>query len=166
MPRLAPLLMVAACLPLAGCESVAIALLGAGASTALRYNMDGITARTFTADAASVKSASLAAAERMGLVLGATNTIETGEVIEASAPNRDIQIELEPITKQATRIRVTARTSGWFVDNATAAELVSQTERLLEGSVTAKASQIPPGAAAAGGSAFGGAATLAPTAKQ
>jgi hypothetical protein len=140
-----------ACLPLAACEPVAIALLGAGASTALRYNMDGVTARTFTADAATVRTASMAAAERMGLQLGNSNTFESGEtVIEARAPNRAIDIELEPITPQATRLRVTARSSGWIVDNATAAELVSQTERVLDAQVAARLSPVPASSAAGG----------------
>jgi len=165
MARVGTLLLVAACLPLAACEPVAIALLGAGASTALRYNMDGVTARTFTADAAAVKSASLAAAERMGLTLDAISSVETGEIIQASTPNRSIEIELEPITRQATRLRVTARSAGWFVDNATAAEVVSQTERILEGSMTARLAPAP-AAAAAGGSATGGGSSLVPTATQ
>jgi hypothetical protein len=151
MARLGIVLLVGACLLLAACEPVAIALLGAGASTALRYNMDGVTARTFTASASAVKSASLAAAERMGLQLGRMSAVETGEIIEASAPNRSIEIELEPITQHATRLRVTARNNGFFVDTATAAELVSQTERMLEASLAAKAGQVP-AAAAAGGS--------------
>jgi hypothetical protein len=166
MARVGTLLLVAACLPLGACEPVAIALLGAGASTALRYNMDGGTARTFTATSETVRSASLAAAQRMGLQLGRASTIETGEVIEASAPNRSIEIELEPITKQATRLRVTARNNGWFVDNATATELVSQTERILEGSTTARYAPAAPAAAAAGGSATGGTSALVPAASQ
>jgi len=167
MTRVRTLLLVAACLPLAACEPVAIALLGAGASTALRYNMDGVTARTFTATAETVQAASLAAAERMGLQLGRTSTTESGTLIEASAPNRAIEIELEPITPRATRMRITARNSGWFVDTATAAELVSQTERILESSTTARyAPALPPSAAAAGGSATGGSSLLVPTSKQ
>jgi hypothetical protein len=167
MARKGLVLLVAACLPLAACEPVAIALLGAGASTALRYNMDGITARTFTASSETVRSASLAAAERMGLQLGRASTVETGEVIEASAPNRSIEIELEPITRQATRIRVTARNNGWFVDTATAAELVNQTERILDGgTATARYAPASPAASAAGGSAAGGGAALAPAAAQ
>jgi hypothetical protein len=150
MARVGIVFLVGACLLLAACEPVAIALVGAGASTALRYNMDGVTARTFTASAETVKSASMLAAERMGLAVGRSSVVETGEVIEASAPNRSIEIELESITKQATRLRVTARTSGWFVDTATAAELVSQTERVLETAIAAR--MAPPAAAAAGAS--------------
>jgi hypothetical protein len=149
MARIGLLLLLGACLLLAACEPIAIAIVGAGASTALRYNLDGTTARTFTASTASVKSASIAAAERMGLALGEMQAVESGEVIQASAPNRSIEIELESITPQATRLRVTARSSGLFFDNATATELVQQTERILEAGVAAK---LAPPAAAAGGS--------------
>src|SRR3954454_11234360 len=100
MARVGTLLLVAACLPLAACEPVAIALLGAGASTALRYNIDGVAARTFTATAAGVSSASISALERMGIALDSSTPQEGSEILVARAPNREIEIELEPITKQ------------------------------------------------------------------
>src|SRR5260221_12489075 len=77
-----------ACLPLTACEPVAIALLGAGASTAIRYNMAGVASRTFTAPAAAVKKASLAALERTGPTHGATIPFDTGETVCARAPDR------------------------------------------------------------------------------
>jgi hypothetical protein len=134
-----PLLVIALCLPLAACDTVAIALLGGGASTLLRYNLDGVAARTFTAPAESVKHASLAALERMGLEVNGTEALETGEVIHARAPNRDIDIEVEPITKQLTRVRIMARGGSLFYDNATALELVAQTEKSLDVVISTKA---------------------------
>jgi hypothetical protein len=150
MPRWRPAVFLALCPLLAACEPAALALLGGGASTVLRYNLDGIASRTFTAPAAMVKSASLAAAERMGLEIAATEEIDTGEVIRARAPNRDIEIELEPITQQATRVRITARGGTLFYDNSTAVELVQQTEKLLEAGLSARLAPQP--AAAAGAS--------------
>ena len=132
MARYCVLFLIGACLLLAACEPVAIAILGASASTALRYNMDGVASRTFTAPVAAVKSASLAALERMGLALDSTSSFDSGETIFARAQNRDVEIELEPITKQATRVRVTAKGGSLLYDNATAVELVQQTEKLLE----------------------------------
>ena len=129
MARLALFL---SCLALAGCEPLALALLGAGATSAVRYNIDGIAARTFTAPAASVKRASLTALERMGIALAATSSGDAIEVITARAGRRDIEIELEPISPRATRLRVTARDdSSIFYDSATALEIVQQTEKLL-----------------------------------
>jgi Protein of unknown function (DUF3568) len=148
-------LLLGACVPLAGCETVAIAILGAGASSAIRYNLDGIAGRTFTAPLAQVKNASLAALERMGLSLGGTSSYESGETIYARAPNRDIEIELEQITRHATRMRITARGGSLFYDNATAVELVQQTEKLLEAGLALKNTPAP--AAAAGASLPAGA---------
>jgi hypothetical protein len=143
-------LILGACSLLCACEPVAIALLGAGASTALRYNMDGVAARTFTAPAAEVRTASLGAIERMGLSMNSTSTFEGGEVIYARSQNREIELELEPITKQATRVRVTARGGSILYDNATAIELVQQTGKMLDAAITAKA---PPATAATGATA-------------
>ena len=117
---------------LAGCEPIAISLLGAGAGTALRYGFDGIAYRTFTAPAPDVRQASLAALEQMGIVLQSTDTFEGGEVLYARTEKRTIEIEVEPISARATRVRIAAKNGGIFYDNATAAEIVAQTERLLQ----------------------------------
>jgi hypothetical protein len=138
-----------ACLPLTGCEPVAIALLGAGASTAIRYNMDGVASRTFTAPAAAVKHASLAALERMGLTHDATIAFDSGETIYAKAPNRDIEIDIETITKHATRLRIVAKGGSFLYDTATATELVQQTDRLLEAGLAKLVPAVPAAAAAA-----------------
>jgi len=155
MARYYVILLVGACLLLVACEPVAIAILGAGASTALRYNMDGVASRTFTAPVAAVKSASLAALERMGLALDSTTSFDAGETIFARAQNRDIEIDIEPISHQATRARITAKGGSLFYDNATAIELVQQTEKLLDaGLAAAKLTPAVPAQApaAAGGS--------------
>src|SRR5258706_299216 len=139
------LLLLGACSLLSACEPVAIALLGAGASVAFRYNMDGVASRTFTASSADVRTASLGALERMGLTMDTSTPTEGSEIIYARAPSREIELELEPITKQATRLRVTARGSSLFYDNATAIELVQQTGKMLDAAAMAKAT--PPSAA-------------------
>jgi hypothetical protein len=146
MARYGILLLLGLCLPLGACDTVAIALLGGGVTTVLRYNLDGVAARTFTAPAASVKSASLAALERMGLGLAGTESLEASELIRARSPNRDIEIELEPITEQLTRMRITARSTSLLYDTATAQELVQQTEKMLDASVAAKLAPALPAA--------------------
>jgi Protein of unknown function (DUF3568) len=120
----------------AGCQSVALSLVGAGAGTALRYGWDGVAYRTFTAPAPAVKEASLEALEHMGIVLEATGTYEGGELIFARSENRTIEIELEPISARATRVRIAAKNGGLFYDTATAAEIVAQTERRLGSGAT------------------------------
>ena len=79
-----------------------------------------------------MRAASLGALERMGITLDSSTPQEGSEILVARAPNREIEIELEPITKQATRLRVTARGASIFYDNATAIELVQQTGKILD----------------------------------
>ena len=146
MARYGILLPLGLCLLVAACEPVTIALLGGGVTTVLRYNLEGVAARTFTAPAASVKTASLAALQRMGLALDGTESLEASELIRARSANRAIEIELEPITDQLTRMSITARSTSLLYDTATAQELVQQTEKMLD---TAMAKLAPPAPTAA-----------------
>ena len=126
-----PIVLSICLLGLAGCEPLAISVLGAGAGTALRDSIDGATSRTFTASAAEVKHASLQALERMGIAFESFDRFEYGELIVARAENRAIEIEIEPISPRATRMRIAAKNGSFFYDNATASEIVAQTERSL-----------------------------------
>ena len=126
-----PIVLSICLLGLAGCEPLAISVLGAGAGTALRYSIDGATSRTFTASAAEVKHASLQALERMGIAFESFDRFEYGELIFARAENRAIEIEIEPISPRATRMRIAAKNGSFFYDNATASVIVAQTERSL-----------------------------------
>ena len=119
-------------LGLAGCQPLALSLLGAGAGTALRYGIDGVAYRTFTASAPAVRQASLAALDRMGMTLDSTASYDGGELIYARSANRTIEIDVEPISPRATRLRIAAKNGSLFYDTATASEIVAQTERLLE----------------------------------
>jgi len=133
-------LLLSLCLAgLAACEPLAISVLGAGAGTALRYGWDGVTHRTFTSSAAEVKQASLAALERMGIAFESFDVYEQGELIYARAQNRQIEIEIEPISERATRVRIAAKNGSLFYDTATSAEIVAQTERVLQSAVNGAA---------------------------
>jgi hypothetical protein len=62
------------------------------------------------------------------------NTAETGAAttITAKAGTREIEIELESITDNATRMQSIARREGsLLLDSATAAEIIAQTEKIL-----------------------------------
>ena len=83
-----------------------------------------------------MKEASLAALARMGIDIESTGRFEGGEVIYARCDNRTIEIEVEPISPRATRLRIAAKNGGLFYDNATAFEIVAQTERLLGSAAT------------------------------
>lgn len=81
--------------------------------------MGGLVYRTFSEPLPRVRNATLAAFKRMAIKPGKT---ELGERILAQAGDRDIQVELEALTPNTTRLRASVRRSGGFVvGNATGA---------------------------------------------
>jgi exopolyphosphatase/pppGpp-phosphohydrolase len=130
------LLLATLALPvLGGCalatQPLAVALAGAGTSTVIGHSMDGAAFRTFTASLDEVKAASLDTLSLMGIRVDRFETIEHGELITGSAIRRTIEIELEPISSKATRMKVVTKNEGVFRDGATATEIVLQTEKRL-----------------------------------
>lgn len=118
---------------LAGCDPVSLTVLGVGSAAGVSHQMGGIAYRTFTEPLPRVKRATLGALQRMAIKVSDTSKTETGEMIKATAMNRDIEIEFESLTPTTTRMRAIARKDGGiFVDAATAFEIISQTERMLE----------------------------------
>jgi hypothetical protein len=87
-----------------------------------------------------VKQASLAALERMGIAFSSLDRFEHGELIYARAENRAIEIEIEPISPRATRMRIAAKNGSFFYDTATANEIVAQTERGLQSAAEGRSS--------------------------
>ena len=117
---------------LAACEPLSITAVGVGGSAAVAHTLGGITYRTLTAPAGSVKTASLGALNRMGIkVTGSEKGDHGSEVLKAKATDRDIEITFEPLSPNATRMKVVARNGGIFHDSATATEIILQTERQL-----------------------------------
>ena len=118
-----------ACTP--AMQPLAVALAGAGTSTAIGHSLNGTASRTFSHGIEEVKSAALDALSLMGIQVDGFTLIETGQLIHGTALRRTVEIELEPISTRATRIRVATRNGGFFYDAATATEIVLQTEKTL-----------------------------------
>jgi hypothetical protein len=116
---------------LSGCASLAMTAAGIGASTAVNHTLTGVSYRTFTVPLPKVKTASLSALGRMGMKVGVTEKREGSEFVNAVARDRQITIELEPLTANTTRMRVAARNGGVFYDRATSNEIIQQTEKVL-----------------------------------
>jgi hypothetical protein len=128
-----PLSILVGALALSGCVPLAVTAAGVGGGVAASHTLGGITYRTFTAPAASVKTASLGALNRMGLKYTGSAKGEHGaEILKANATDRDIEITLEPLSPSSTRMKVVARNGGIFYDSATATEIILQTERQLK----------------------------------
>lgn len=117
---------------LPGCESMAVTTFGVGASTGVAHTLNGYAYRTFTAPAGRVKDAAQTALRRMDIKVAASRKVEAGEVLEAKAKGRDIEIALEALSANTTRMRAVAK-EGLLNDGATAVEIITQTERVLNG---------------------------------
>jgi hypothetical protein len=124
-------LVLLSCISLAGCEPVSMTLLGVGTATGVGHTLDGMAYRTFTAPVKDVREATKVALKRMGINSAKIETVEGGEKVLAEARDRKIEITLESISGNATRMKSVARIDTFFMDKATATEIILQTERVL-----------------------------------
>jgi len=125
-----------------GCAAIGLTLLGVGtgvtAGTGVSYTLDSIAYRTFTTPVETLQAATLTTLERMDIEVRdievrETQASESGRNIVGVAGDRTIEIELDRLTAKTTRMRVNAKHGVFFKDRATAAEIIVQTERTLEG---------------------------------
>jgi hypothetical protein len=142
--------MAALAYALGGCSlathPLAVALAGAGTSTAIGNSINGTAYRTFTHPLDEVKAATLDTLSLMGISVDSFQTVEHGELVTGTAFRRTVEVELEPISAKATRIRVVTKNGGVFYDASTATEIVLQTEKTLgaySGSSAAGAGRCP-----------------------
>ena len=118
---------------LGGCEPLSLTAFGVGASAGISHTLTGITYRTFTMPLARVKGATMTALNKMGIKVISSGRVEGSDVIKGSATDREIEVALEPLTPNTTRMRTVAR-NGLFYDSATSTEIILQTERILNNS--------------------------------
>jgi Protein of unknown function (DUF3568) len=115
-----------------GCAAVALTAAAVGGGVAANHQLGGIAYRTFTAPLPRVRSAAMAALKRMGIKLDGSEKIDYGERLLAKAGDRNIEIELEALTPNTTRMRVVAKKDGGvIVDSSTAVEIITQTEKSI-----------------------------------
>ena len=114
---------------LAGCAAVALTAAGVGGGVAANHQMGGLAYRTFTAPLPKVRGAVQTALNRMAIKSAKAEKTDLGERITAKAGDRSIEVELESLTTNTTRLRAVARIDGgMIVDAATAVEIINQTE--------------------------------------
>ena len=124
-------LALAAC-ALQGCVAVGLTALGVGMATGVSHTLGGMVYKTFTTSQTGVKKATYGALHRMQIRVVETKRKGSTELIAAKAGDRDIDIELEALTPNTTRMLVTARKDGGILrDGATATEVILQTEKLV-----------------------------------
>ena len=123
-----------------GCAAVGVTLLGVGAGTAagtgVAYTMDNVAYKTFTVPLDQVQQSTGEALRRMALPVEKTNKNAQGITLLAKSANResplDIEIELDRLSAQATRMRVLAKRGVISRDRATATEIILQTAKILD----------------------------------
>ncbi len=118
---------------LLGCVAAATTAAGIGGSAAINHSMAGISSRTFTAPVAKVKRATFTALKRMRIKVVTKGQKKNEDIymISAKTTKRKIEVEIESISANATRISVKAKKSVFTYDSATAEEIVMQTKRQL-----------------------------------
>lgn len=121
---------VAILLLVTGCEPVAMTSMGIGASTGINHAMNGVAYRTFSMPTSRLKKGALTALNRMQIKVESTRKEDASEIIVAKTSNRNIEIAMESLSPNTTRMRTVAK-DGIFYDSATAAEIIYQTEKVL-----------------------------------
>jgi hypothetical protein len=119
---------------LSGCVAAATSAAGMGGSAAIAHTMNGITYRTFTAPQSKVRIATIKALGRMQIKLTSDGFQEKSNIrlVTAKTTERKIEIQLEPISPNTTRMRVIAKKgTGIFYDASTAEEIIQQTKLSL-----------------------------------
>jgi len=116
-------------LSLTGCLPVA----SVGGSAAITHASSGIVYKTFTAPQKKVRLATIRALAKMQIKLLSDKMVDDGKIrqVTAESSKRTIEIQLEQISDNSTRMRVTAKSSFFFYDSATAEEIIAQTKKSL-----------------------------------
>ena len=115
---------------LSGCVAAATSAAGMGGSAAITHTMNGIIYRIFTAPQAKVRVATIRALERMQIKLVSDSIQDKSNIrfVTAKTSERKIEIQLEPLSPNTTRMRVIAKSGGIFYDASTAEEIIQQTK--------------------------------------
>lgn len=129
-----------AMLSLPGCAAVALTTAGVAGGVGVDHTLSGISYKTFTTPAADVRRATLKTLARMDIAVIDIRETKSGWEIKGTAADREIDIELESLTRRTTRMRVVANEGDiFFKDSATSTEIIIQTAETLESEMAAMA---------------------------
>jgi hypothetical protein len=123
-------------LSLQGCAAIGLSLAtagaGAGISAGYEHTVNGIVYKTFAASKDELRIATLEALKRMAMPVTLDQKSEAGWALTATANKRTIDIELQALTEQTTRMRVVANDGTiFFKDASTATEIINQTAQAV-----------------------------------
>ena len=114
-----------------GCVHTVVVGVLAGCGELFKYNMDNIAHRTFTEPHYNTTLASTQAMKKMQLQIRQIDTYEKRTDIYATAPELKIEVGIESITANTTRVSVNTYKGVFIKDKATANEILSQIEMFL-----------------------------------
>lgn len=127
------LALVAATLALHGCAAVALTAGGLASGLGIDHTLNGIAYKTFASPVQSLRLAALKTLNHMAFKVSADKKDEKGWNIEASAPSRQIYIELEFLSPNTTRMKVVVNKGSFFLkDKSTGTEIIFKTTDLLD----------------------------------
>ncbi len=93
---------------LQGCAAVALTAAGVAGGAGVNHTLSGIAYKTFNNSLAELRAGTLRTLEDMDMTVIEDSKTEEGWEIKATAIKREIDIELERLSKRATRMRVVA----------------------------------------------------------
>lgn len=127
--RLAPLVAVLlGSLALQGCAVAALTAAGVAGGAGIKHTVNGISYRTFNHPVEDVRASAFLTLKNMDMTVTGDEETENGWQITAMAENREIDIELERLTKRVTRMRAVANIGSiFFKDSATSSAIIAQT---------------------------------------
>ena len=115
---------------------------GLAAGAGVDHTLSGITYKTFSVSRSQLRFATLKTLHRMDMKVTTDQKTKDLHIIEAVALDRIIEIELEPLTRRTTRMRVVANQGQiFFKDSATATEIIVQTATTLDTQSARQSSQ-------------------------
>lgn len=117
---------------LSGCAAAALTAGGIAGSAGVNHTLSGIVYKTFAAPEGQLRVATLKTLNRMQMKVKKDEKVDFGRHIQATAVDREIDIELERLTPSATRMRVSTSNDMIFKDSATSTEIILQTAQVLE----------------------------------
>ncbi len=128
---------LAAAIGLQACAAAGLTVVGAGvgvgAGAGVEHTMNGIVYKTFAAPVNELRFATLKTLDHMDMPVTADGKSEEGWKLTATAADRTIDIELQSLTPQTTRMRVVANEGQiFFKDSSTATEIITQTAQALQ----------------------------------
>lgn len=137
---------------LGGCAAAGLTVAGAGAGVAMgsgvEHTLNGIAFKTFTAPMEDVRLATMEAFQRMDMTVTGDDKTEDGWKLSVTARERVIDVELEKLTRNLTRMRVVANKGDiFFKDAATGTEVIMQVAQSLDERAVARRQEPVPSTA-------------------